>query len=754
MVLRVAVCQLSSHIAIGTVTSAQLEEPFVGPKEYSLWKLKSAGLDVTPIQTHCRETYIAWQTKRLAAILSSITSSGTNPDLLIFPEGSVPFESLGIICQWSKTNKATVLAGTHTPILISDAAPQYIQLGVTEAVLASAKKEEWTSVLPVIRAGSVHLVPKVGGLSPGEQTSVGALPTGSSPQGDPITRSLVEVGDSRAKVFCLICSEALQENIPVPLGSDLVAILSCEPKPSRFSRVIATNVENGRFAAYSNNGSFGGSMVAWVKDRRFANPFNDMFPTGLPEGDALLMVDLNLAVRAVHVGVSTPQKAGSVVKISAITYANQNATVLAEKIAEIKQLSDSTERAQGTEDTLTVSMGNSLQRMKYNYLLELDRRGIPEATASWEVFGQDIILDDVQGLENLESNLAEYCYHELESLFGTIPLDSPGVDLAYMGLRKACASKFRARHSFPQSADPYKKGILPGFQEHLGFAGRSREIQEFDGFLQASDFVLNYHGTSGIGKSWFLNYLLKRFSTSRKTNENFALAFIDCKEINGDILRFMDGVAFNVGAIRVPHYVKRRNAVGEDEASNFSLKSTRIKTLCNALFADLAKASEEESILIFVDSFEKVPQAAFGKEISEGLRNHFGNPGQNWLKIVIGGQNSIRADEGWERFRCVEIKHFDRDELEEFADKNLGIKEPEILDYLEKEWKGDPLELGKLVHLYRIDQGATIEAQLTQIRGLRKKGLGAADSEFLDRLASSLDAGTMNALRCCCCFSN
>jgi len=246
-----------------------------------------------------------------------------------------------------------------------------------------------------------------------------------------------------------------------------------------------------------------------------------------------------------------------------------------------------------------------------------------------------------------------------------------------------------------------------------------------------------------------LNYLLKRFSTSRKTNENFALAFIDCKEINGDILRFMDGVAFNVGAIRVPHYVKRRNAVGEDEASNFSLKSTRIKTLCNALFADLAKASEEESILIFVDSFEKVPQAAFGKEISEGLRNHFGNPGQNWLKIVIGGQNSIRADEGWERFRCVEIKHFDRDELEEFADKNLGIKEPEILDYLEKEWKGDPLELGKLVHLYRIDQGATIEAQLTQIRGLRKKGLGAADSEFLDRLASSLDAGTMNALRCC-----
>ena len=65
-------------------------------------------------------------------------------------------------------------------------------------------------------------------------------------------------------------------------------------------------------------------------------------------------------------------------------------------------------------------------------------------------------------------------------------------------------------------------GIQPMYQEQVGFTGRNQEIQEFKQFLKSEDLVLNFHGISGIGKSWLLNQLIGRVV------KDCRVASIDC----------------------------------------------------------------------------------------------------------------------------------------------------------------------------------------------------------------------------------
>ena len=293
----------------------------------------------------------------------------------------------------------------------------------------------------------------------------------------------------------------------------------------------------------------------------------------------------------------------------------------------------------------------------------------------------------------------------------------------------------------------YRKGIQPRYQEHVGFAGRHQEIQAFEQFLRSDDLVLNYHGISGVGKSWLLNHLLKNLSMGRIISV-YRIAYVDCKEINGDLLAFMDRIARNIGEERLPSYISRRNKYYENSASA-PLPQQWVDDLCDLLFFDLQTVSSTEFLVIFVDSFEKVQGTTLGFKMSAAVKDHFGGRPKDRFKVVIGSQEPIKSTQGWVRLRGVEIKPFSRKEVDDFAEKVLGTRDSSVIAYLADEWKGDPLELGQLVGLYRKDPGATSVHHLSQLRHFRAECIVAADSEFMKRLRERLGPEDTDALSCC-----
>jgi len=302
------------------------------------------------------------------------------------------------------------------------------------------------------------------------------------------------------------------------------------------------------------------------------------------------------------------------------------------------------------------------------------------------------------------------------------------------------------RVAFPLSEIRNQNGIQPKYNDYIGFAGRKKEIKEFYQFLASQDLVLNYHGRSGIGKSFLLNHLLNDLSTGRISSEHISV-HIDCKEISVDLLAFMERVARNIGEKRLPNYFKWRNKYFENLDADF-LSNLLVDDLFDKLFSDLQPVSKIERIIIFLDSFEKFQGTILEDRLITAL-NRFSDNSSKGLKVVIGGLEPIRASRGWVSFRYIEIKPFSIEDLEEFAEKNLYTRNDAVISYLKDEWNGNPLELGQLVGRYIKENCSTSALQLSQLRRLRAECIIAADSEFMERLRERLGAEDTEALSCC-----
>src|SRR5437867_6465394 len=128
--LRVAVCQLECHPALFTNVN-YLSEPFVpllGQPSISL--LSRRGLDVEALETLCREQYLAWHEARTTAALQFLQGLSSPPDVVLFPEVSIPLEGLRPISEWSALTGSVVLAGSHTPRRSPKSLARYVALGV------------------------------------------------------------------------------------------------------------------------------------------------------------------------------------------------------------------------------------------------------------------------------------------------------------------------------------------------------------------------------------------------------------------------------------------------------------------------------------------------------------------------------------------------------------------------------------------------------------------------------------------------
>jgi len=303
------------------------------------------------------------------------------------------------------------------------------------------------------------------------------------------------------------------------------------------------------------------------------------------------------------------------------------------------------------------------------------------------------------------------------------------------------------KHVFSPSESPDE--IQPVYQEQTKFIGRNREIKEFEQFLKSEDLVLNFHGISGIGKSWILDHLLKDLLVGRIISD-CRVVKVDCKEIDGDLLEFMCLIARNIGEKQLPRYISKRNKYFESSSPDpFLYQQYVVDDMWDMLFLDLQTVSKTELLIMFIDSFEKVQGTTVGNGIHTALKkNYFGSRSNNGLKVVIGSQESINASKNWVRLRDVEIKPFSREELVEFAENILGASDKAIIDYLADAWMGDPLELGQLVNRFRKDQGTTFHI-LAQLRSLRPECVASTDEMSLKGLRERLGDEDMGILSYC-----
>ena len=114
----VGILQLRGHPAVMVGDCDYLEEPAWPTPGGQLATLSRSVRELELARGRVRESYIKWAETRLLSILEALARSGSLgslPDILVFPECSVPGELLPALRSRTKTSGTVVCAGTHTP---------------------------------------------------------------------------------------------------------------------------------------------------------------------------------------------------------------------------------------------------------------------------------------------------------------------------------------------------------------------------------------------------------------------------------------------------------------------------------------------------------------------------------------------------------------------------------------------------------------------------------------------------------------
>jgi TolB-like protein len=387
-----------------------LEEPFVPmPNGPSLSSLAAKGVQVESLQSLCLQEYSSWALTRLEYVLDDLAKLDPLPDIIIFPEGSVPINGLELATAWGSKGKSMVLAGTHTPLSTTDAKQGYGRAGIPSDRIKKLTRKGVKTVLPLTYDGKTKLIEKRS-FSPFEQSVI------SRPEHkEPINRSYrLKCPDGEISVLPMICAEALQ-SIRFPKFYDLVAIISYDVHPEQFLPFVNQQVSNRKAVAFCNDGHAGGTMLYCADDQRRPNWLRDALPRGLPPGDSLLVVDVDLDVTAVEMGTAVPHYALRLVALKAVIPQLSNEFQITETVKDIKNIQTSEGKSQELSNLLKSESLTPLQKTKFDFLCEQEKRGVPDEDW-WQVLGSDCIAAGIPSLQQLEATLAKSCNeHLLES---------------------------------------------------------------------------------------------------------------------------------------------------------------------------------------------------------------------------------------------------------------------------------------------------------------------------------------------------
>ena len=159
--VRIAVCQIECHPALHAGYTHPMEEPFMVPHgKASLALLGTKGIDTGQLQRVCKEKYLLWSETRLRNILAYLDQMDPVPDIVLFPEGSIPLPLLPLMAEWSGRTGCMVLGGSHTPILGKQGRKHFDKLGISKQVTKGLERRNVANVLPIMDLGKTTLIEK------------------------------------------------------------------------------------------------------------------------------------------------------------------------------------------------------------------------------------------------------------------------------------------------------------------------------------------------------------------------------------------------------------------------------------------------------------------------------------------------------------------------------------------------------------------------------------------------------------------
>ena len=497
-VVRLGICQLASHPALTASHIHLSEEPFFSASaRTSLSQLATKGVPVDDLMAHCLSQYSSWSETRLRGLLQAVDKLEPIPDLLVFPEGGLLLENLVAVAEWSARHGSVVLAGSHTPTRTPESLGIYRSIGISKGQVERLSSRGSRNVLPLLRGGKAKLIEKTA-FSPFERQLISS--PGKKARGVRVEEVLE--GQRQIRIEPLICAEALQNPLP-SRGIDLVAIVSYDHKPAQFDTFIEQRVRNRTPVVFCNDGAFGGSNVATVEDLRQPNWLRDALPRGLPVGDHLLVVDLDLSVTAVEVGTSIPGEPLKLVKLASLVPANNAETSIA--LSSIRAILDPIARAAQLKDLIDTGGTSSLQAIRMEQLEGLDRRGSPSEDW-WEALGEDYLYHPGPSLKELEAMLAATCSEHLVKHALQKASKTPELSRDVLEFIVECQNRASSSPASPIQASAPRSLVLD----------RDREAQDITRFLDdRSQWVLVVTGLPQVGKTAAIEKALEQAGITR-----------------------------------------------------------------------------------------------------------------------------------------------------------------------------------------------------------------------------------------------
>lgn len=480
--ITVAIVQLECHPAFRIGTASYSSEPFVDDDQRPcLQELWDHRFPVEELQLYCRDRYFIWHRARLNSVVDWLAQLNTkessdkstdSPDVVVFPEGSIPRKFLSCLHRKlnpsvrkghdNKPNGPIIFAGTHAFDHSPEAWEDYDKLGINREALATLANLnlETVSVMPVLYPdGKVELFPKLL-LSPFERTAIGLRVRESPPASRIVEATLARLPNQTIRIQAFVCSEALQyTGVKAAEAPDLAVILSYDRNPHRFLPLVEHYSANQIPVVYCNDGAYGGSSIHCPPDNRSENWLLQPPRLGqLPKGDGIAVIGVALRSNAPDIGVNNPRTSHSLLRLSSIVPENSSLTTwrISAGIEDSRRSIQRNIKNCQPVDTrnLAVSLTHLLesesptpvQRLQLERLLAMSRDGAA-SLREWKVFADDcritqehyrrshevlsrfnvVTLNESAGrskgisyippsLALLESDLAAYCFHRISLL--------------------------------------------------------------------------------------------------------------------------------------------------------------------------------------------------------------------------------------------------------------------------------------------------------------------------------------------------
>jgi tetratricopeptide (TPR) repeat protein len=444
-------------------------------------------------------------------LLEWLANTQQQPEFVVFPECSVPFECLGLIKKYSERTGTVFFAGTHTPRSSAISQNHYRKiLGVANQDVKGIFRQSShpKAVLPIICPDRSYLIPK-------QHPSIFEMDDIDSTRAEPLAPVSVSLGSRSIRISPLICSEALQLqswNSPLP---QLIVVLARDRHPNRYHKRIATWIENKLPVAFANDGSMGGSGIFAAIDQRraswwFAPPNNGT----LPHGEAFLHVELDLDSPAVQVAVSAPATPVQLLQVAPVL-TRDNELLADEQVAFNKASNGDSAALLAMRQHLDKAATSApLVSRRWDFLESL----VAEGTLSdgWlNSVGQHITTQSLVQLSALEQQLANTAISQLQPLLETAADSNMPVEL--IGLLSKTLHSYQK--SVARKAEDTRSHSLP--QVPILPIGRSEVIGDIRGFAtKSAEPICFVNGLEAVGKSTVISAALQQ-----ATSKNI---FLDC----------------------------------------------------------------------------------------------------------------------------------------------------------------------------------------------------------------------------------